>query len=89
MGPNPSYVNLSVFFVSYAEMMPYCGGIDAFPPRLRHAPTVIATLGSLDHLSMMNDLEFMEMAGGGGDLIFDTLYTDLDSDLGPSASDDE
>jgi hypothetical protein len=37
----------------------------------------------------MDDLEFMEITGGGGDLIFDALCTDLDLDLGPSRSDDE
>jgi hypothetical protein len=44
MGTNPSYDDLPVFFASYAELpvscdietMPYCGGFDAFPPRLRH-----------------------------------------------------
>jgi hypothetical protein len=31
----------------------------------------------------------MEMAGGGEDLIYDALYTDSDSDLGPSRGDDQ
>jgi hypothetical protein len=85
---------LSIFFASYAELSvscdvettPYHGGIDAFPPRLCHAPAVIAALVSCGHLPTMDDLEFVEMAGGGGDLIFDALCTDsdLDSDLGPS-----
>jgi hypothetical protein len=68
------------------ETTPYHSGIDAFPPRLCHAPTVIAALVSCGHLPTMDGLEFVEMASGGGDLIFDALCTDsdLDSGLGPS-----
>jgi hypothetical protein len=95
MGPNPSYNDLLVFLVPYVELSascdvettPYHGNIGAFPRRLCHAPVVIADLMSRGHLPMMDDLEFMEMVGGGEDLIFDALCTD--SDLGPSGSDDE
>jgi hypothetical protein len=38
---------------------------------------------------MTDDLEFVEMVGGGEDLIYDALWMDSDSDLGPSRSDDE
>jgi hypothetical protein len=97
MGPNPSYYHLSVFFTSYvelsmlcdAETMPYHGGFSAFPPRLRHAPTIIAALVSHGHLPRIDDLEFVEMAGGDGDLIYDSLFMESDSYLDPSRSDDE
>jgi hypothetical protein len=97
MGLNPSINDLSVFCVSYAELSascdvettPYLGGLGALPPRLCHALVVIAALVSHGHLPTMDDLEFVEMAGGDGDLIYDTLCTDSDSDLGPSGSDDE
>jgi hypothetical protein len=69
--------------------MPYRSGNDAFPPGLRHAPAIIAALVSRGHLPMMNDLEFVEMVGCDGDLIFDALCTDLDSNLGTARSDDE
>jgi hypothetical protein len=42
-----------------------------------------------DHLPKTYDLEFVEMASGGVDLIYDAVYTDSDSDLGPSRSDSE
>jgi hypothetical protein len=38
---------------------------------------------------MIDDIEFVEMAGGDMDLIFDVLYTVLDSNRGPSERDDE
>jgi hypothetical protein len=41
------------------------------------------------HLPMIDDLEFVEMAGGGEDLIYDTLCTDSNSYTGPSMSDEE
>jgi hypothetical protein len=44
---------------------------------------------SHEHLPIMGDLEFMEMANGSGDLIFDTLCTDSNSDQGPSVNDDK
>lgn len=71
------------------ETTPYHSGIDAFPPRLCHAPTVIANLVTRGHLPMIDDLEFEEMADGSEDLIYDTLCTDSDSGLGPFGSDDE
>jgi hypothetical protein len=86
MGPNPSYENLSAFFASYielfasydAETSSYHGGpsnsFGAFPPR--HAPVVIAALVARGHLPTLDDLEFVGMARGGGDLIFDALCTD-------------
>ena len=95
MGPNTSYDDSSVFFASYielsalcdAEIAPYRDSIIAFPPRLRHAPTVIAVLVPHGHLPMMDDMEFVEMADDSGDLIFDAQC--MDSDLGPSRSVDE
>jgi hypothetical protein len=42
---------------------------------------VIATLVARIHLPTLDDLEFVGMANGGGDLIFDALCTDLGSDL--------
>jgi hypothetical protein len=97
MGPNPSYDDMSVFFAFYVELFvlcdvettPYHDGFDAFSPRLRLAPVVIVALMSHVHLSTIDDLEFVEMAGGDEDLIFDVLCTDSDSDLGSSRSDDE
>lgn len=97
MGPNPSYDDLPVFFASYAELpvscdvetMPYHGGFDAFPSRLHHALAIIVALVSRDHLPMIDNLEFVEMASGDGDLIFNAFCTDSDSNLGPSKSDDE
>jgi hypothetical protein len=38
---------------------------------------------------MIDDLEFMEMAGGDEDLIYDALCTESNSDMGPSMSDEE
>jgi hypothetical protein len=64
-------------------------GFGAFPPRLCHAPAVTAALVACGHLPMTDDLEFVEMVGGGEDLIYDALWMDSDSDLGPSRSDDE
>jgi hypothetical protein len=86
---------MSVFFASYielstscdAETAPYRDSIVAFPPRLRHASMVIAVLVPHGHLPMMDDMECVEMADDSGDLIFDALC--MDSDLGPSRSEDE
>jgi hypothetical protein len=101
MGPNPSYDDLSIFFASYAELSASydaetasyhdgsSGGFGSFPPRLRHAPAVIAAHVAHDHLPMIDDLEFVEMAGGGEDLIYNALCTDSNSDVGPSRSDEE
>jgi hypothetical protein len=44
---------------------------------------VIATLVAHDHIPTTDDLEFVGIADGGEDLIFNTLYTDSDSDLSP------
>jgi hypothetical protein len=52
-------------------------------------PVVIAALVTRGHLHMIDDLEFVEMADGSKDLIYDTLCTDSDSGLGPFGSDDE
>lgn len=75
------------------ETMPYHGGsrggFGAFPPRLCHAPTVIATLVARDHLPTTDDLEFVEMAGGGEGLICHALCTNSNLYLGPSRSNDE
>lgn len=57
-------------------------GLGDFPPRLCHAPMVIAALVAHNHLPSFDDMEFVGMADGGGELIFDTLY--IDSDLGLS-----
>jgi hypothetical protein len=38
---------------------------------------------------MIDYLEFVEMAGGDEDLIYDALCMGSDSDLGPSKCDDE
>jgi hypothetical protein len=97
MGPNPSYDDMSVFFTSYtelstsydAEASPYHGGSGAFPPRLRHVPAAIAALVAYVHLPTSDDLEFVGMVDGSGDLIFDALCTDSDSNLDPSGSNDE
>jgi hypothetical protein len=43
---------------------------------------------SRGHLPMMDDMDFKKMVSGGGDHIFDVLYTNSDSELGPSGSDD-
>jgi hypothetical protein len=45
-------------------MTPYRGGFDAFPPRLDHAPMVIAALVSRDHLPTINNLEFGQWRQG-------------------------
>jgi hypothetical protein len=64
-------------------------GFSAFPPRLRHALAVIAALVARCHLPISDDLEFVWMAGGDGDLIFDALCMDSNSDLSPYGSDDK
>jgi hypothetical protein len=99
MGSNPSYNDLLVFFASYTELFASydagtsscysgsCSSSDVFPPRLCHALAVITTLVARGHLPTSDDLEFVGMADGNEDLIFDVLCTD--SDLGPSVSDDE
>jgi hypothetical protein len=101
MGPNPSYDNLSAFIVSYAELSAlydtkatsYYGGSssspDTFPPQLRHAPVVIAALLARGHLPTTNVLEFVGMVAGSGDLIFDTLCMNSDSNLSPHESSKE
>jgi hypothetical protein len=101
MGPTPSYDNLSTFFMSYtkfstsydAKTSSYYDGSSsrssAFSPRLCHALAVIATLVAHGHLPTSNDLEFVGMADGGGDLIFDALCTDSDSNLNPPKSSEE
>jgi hypothetical protein len=95
MGPNTSYDDPLVFFASYIELFascdadttPYRDSIVAFPPRLCHAPTVIAVLVPHSHLPMMDDMEYVDMVDDSGDLIFDALC--MDSDLGPFRSEDE
>lgn len=95
MGPNTLYDDPSVFFASYiefsvscdAETTPYRDSIVAFPPQLCHAPMVIIVLVLHGHLPMMDDIEFVEMANDSRDLIFDAFC--MDSDLGPSRSEDE
>lgn len=90
IGPNPMYVNLLTFFASFvvlsvlydAETMSYYDGASdspvAIPPRLHHAPMVIATLVACGHLPTFDELEFVRVADDGGGLIFDTLCTDSD-----------
>jgi hypothetical protein len=60
-----------------AKATSYYGGSssnpNAFPPQLRHALTGIAALVARSHLPTSDDLEFLGMVTGGGDLIFDTL----------------
>lgn len=99
MGPNPSYDDMSAFFTPYVELftlydmetMSYYSGSsstpDAFLPRLRHTPVVIAALVARGHLPTSDDLEFVGMADGGGYLIFNALYTD--SDLSPPESSEQ
>jgi hypothetical protein len=101
MGPNPSYDNLSAFFASYAkhsalysvETMSYYGSsiisTHVFPPQLCHAPTVIIALVVHDHLPTFDDLEFVLMVDGRGDLIFNALCTDSNSYLSPPKSSEE
>jgi hypothetical protein len=49
----------------------------------------IAALVFRGHLPTIDDLEFMATTDGDEDVIFDVLYMDTNSDLGPSRSDDE
>lgn len=77
-----------------AKATSYYGGSssnpNAFPPQLRHAPTGIAALVARRHLpTSSDDLEFLKMVTGDRDLIFDTLYTDSNSDLSPLESGEE
>lgn len=44
-------------------------------------PRVIAALVARDHVPTPDDLEFVGVVAGGGDLVFDALYTDSNSDL--------
>lgn len=86
MEPKPSYQ--LAFFASYMELstlydtetMSNYGGSsskpDAFPPQLRHAPAMIAALVACGHLATFDDFEFVGMASGSGDLIFDALCMD-------------
>jgi hypothetical protein len=62
-------------------------GFSAFPPRPRHTPAIIATLVAHDRHPTSNNIEFVGMVGGGGDLIFETLCTD--SDPSPPRSNNE
>lgn len=41
------------------------------------------------HLPTSDVLEFVRMADGGGDIIFDALCTDSNSNLSPSGNDNE
>lgn len=50
---------------------------------------MIATLVARNHLPTSDDLDFVGMAGGGGDLIFDALCTDSDSNMIPPESSEE
>lgn len=64
-------------------------GFGAFLPQLCHAPTVIAAIVARGHLPTSDVLEFVGMADGGGDIIFDALCTDSNSNLSPSRNDNE
>jgi hypothetical protein len=59
------------------------GSPRVFPPLLRHASGVIATVVAHGHFPTIDDLEFIEMVEGNGDLIFYALYSN--SDLDPNS----
>lgn len=58
-------------------------------PQLCHAPAVIAAIVACGHLPTSDVLEFVGMADGGGDIIFDALCMDSNSNLSPSGNDNE
>lgn len=101
LGPNPSYDDLWAFFLSYSELftlynegrLPHhsgsSGSPSVFPPHLRHTLEVIADLVAHGRLPTTDDLEFVGMVDGGGDLVFDALYMDLDSDHASLKSSEE
>lgn len=76
-----------------AETSSYYGGsssgFGAFLPQLCHAPAVIAAIMAHGHLPTSDVLEFVGMADGGGDIIFDALCMDSNSNLSPSGNDNE
>jgi hypothetical protein len=51
-----------------------------FPPHLYHTSRVILALVTRGHLATIDDLEFVKMVKGEGDLIFDALCSDSGSD---------
>lgn len=88
MGLDPSHDDLWALFLSYASLSmlygeggstPHDGSGDApeaLLPRLLHASRMIATLMAHGHLLTTDDLMFVGMVEGGGDLIFETLCSD-------------
>lgn len=50
-----------------------------FPSHLCHTPSMIAALVARGQLPTTDDLEFVGMVEGGGDLIFDALCFDSGS----------
>jgi hypothetical protein len=101
MGPDPTYDDMSVFFVSYVELYvlydteasSYHDGSSSGPgallSRLRYVRPVLMALVTHGHLPTSDDLEFTGMVDDDEDLFFNMLYTDLDSDLSPPASSEE
>jgi hypothetical protein len=61
----------------------------AFPPYLHHAPGMITAFVARAHVPMIDDMELIGMINGDGDLIFDSLCSNSDLDLGSSTSNED